>query len=565
MYIFILGADDVEQLKELNEEEFEQLSVMIGMKKKPFHILRFKKALTRHSSTPKVPVVPNDSATPTPNSEVLSSSSSTTNFSNHSLISLPWQLQNVKTPPTEQNLEECPLGLKTGSASSTPGPSRAFLEAMEACGHSLPSTHSGHSSSSLSVVSPLTGDAEGERNEFGNTGDRMATYYLPPYLHETSKEKDFSALLDDHTPIQKTLRPPPFHPSMWDLERKELVRKYSSVYGKNKRQKELLTPFEEQVNEGAYQLCLRDPTLLVRREELFALAKKALKEGGYYSHGYSKNKDLESTIATTGQKRLRNEDRDVAEQNHVPVVQTISSGKIMNSSSLTDDLPKKLSGRMRQEKMVELGRLISSNKSQQAAKLVELEKAQQLGHFSAAFSIQLEVESLGNTCHQLQSNLAALKRKQRRSERYYNLKARENGKSCVGAEGGSLSLSTADGRSRSEVSPSSGKGYPDISDDDDDMVPGSEYERYDHGSSKKFKAVHSPATGHPTVTAQVIPKSKAQPHTASSQSLVGMPGNSSPDNNNQDVQDLVKNVTNATDEVNSLMIREFQKQLEWDL
>ena len=32
----------------------------------------------------------------------------------------------------------------------------------------------------------------------------------------------------------------------------------------------------------------------------------------------------------------------------------------------------------------------------------------------------------------------------------------------------------------------------------------------------------------------------------------------------REVQDLVKNVSHATDEVNSLMIREFQKQLVWD-
>ena len=532
---------------------------MIGMNTKPFHILRLKKALTRHTSTPKVSTAP-ESATPPSSCEGSSStSSSATNFSNQSLISLPWQLQSVKNSPADRHLEECPLGIK--SVASSTHPSRAFLEAMEACGHSLPTTGKSnyHSSSSIPTVSSLSIDSEGAKGTQGGEVDKMRTYYLPSYLREDSREKNFSELLNEHTPIQRTLQPPPFHPSMWDPERKELVRKYSCVYGKsNKRQKELLSPFEEQVNEGAYQLCLRDPTLLVRREELFALAKKALKEGGYYSHGYSNNKEMESTIATTGQKRSREEDQDGPEQNHITVIAPIASSKMITSGSLADDLPKKLSGRMRQEKMVELSRLISSNKSQQAAKLVELEKAQQLGHFSSAFSIQLEVEALGNTCHQLQASLAALKRKQRRSERYYNLKARDSSK--PGVDGNSPGFSET--RSRRELSPSI-KGHPEVSEDEEDMIQGSEFERYDHGN-KKHKTTHSPATGHSTVTAQVISKAKLQNATPTSQGLMGG-SSASPESNDQEVQDLVKNVTNATDEVNSLMIREFQKQLEWDL
>jgi len=519
---------------------------MIGMNTKPFHILRLKKSLSRHNPTPKAPpsatVSPAapESATPTPNSEALSSSSSATNFSTQSLITLPWQLQGIKSSPGEHHLEECPLGIKSGASPSLQGPSRAFLEAMEACGHNAPSGKSS-SHSGFSVISPQSNGAQDGRNGLGGGSDKMKTYYLPNYLQDDSKERNFSELLSEHTPIQKTLQPPPFYPSMWDPERKEIIRKYSGVYGRTKRQKEFLNPFEERVNEGAYQLCLRDPTLLVRREELFAMAKKALKETGSYSSSYAKNKE-ESAVASMGQKRMREDDRDIIDQNHVPVVQTISNS--ITSGSLADDLPKKLSGRMRQEKMVELSRLISSNKSQQAAKLVELEKAQQLGHFSAAFSIQLEVEALGNTCHQLQASLAALKRKQRRSERYYNLKARDRKSSGATAGGmdSNLSLSIAEAKARRELSP--------------------------HGiNAKKLNTMHSPANnGHPTITAQVIPKSKVQTVTLpTSQSLVSMPNDNNSENNDQDVQDLVKNVSNATDEVNSLMIREFQKQLEWEI
>lgn len=145
-------------------------------------------------------------------------------------------------------------------------------------------------------------------NNSSTSSSSSKTLYLPPYLQDNSDSRNFDELIDNQTPVQKTLGPCPFIPSMWDSERKDLIRKYASIYGKNfnRRQKEILTPFEEQVNEGAFQLCLRDPTLLVRREELFVLAKRAVKEGGYtYYHGFSKGKDSDNTIATTGQKRVR--------------------------------------------------------------------------------------------------------------------------------------------------------------------------------------------------------------------------------------------------------------------
>lgn len=552
LHNLFIGADDIDQLKELDEEEFEQLSVMVGMNRKPFHILRLKKALAKYNPSITEPHTTPESVTmPTP-SETTTPSSSASNFSGQSLISLPWQMQSSKSSPVDHHLEECPLGTSIDVAKSalSQGPSKAFLDAMEACGHNLPSEKDFRCSPR---VSDLDHSSRGVKRGQGSV-ERVKSVFLPSYLKEDSVERGFSELVDEHTPIQKTLCTSPFLPSMWDPERKELVRKYSCIYGKNsnRRQKEILSSFEEQVNEGSYQLCLRDPTLLVRREELFCLAKKALKEGGYYSHGYSKGKDLESTIATTGQKRSREDERDGGEQSHSRVL-TIPTPKIISPGSLADELPKKLSGRMRQEKMIELESLISSNKSQQAAKLVELEKAQQLGHFSSAFSIQLEVESLGSACHQLQSSLAALKRKQRRSERYYTLKAREG----VRMDINQMSADYADGRTRRDMSPPF-KSAPGIS-DDDEHGQGADFERYESG--KKVIVVHSPATGRPAVTARVIPKLLNTMPT--SQGTIGVC--TSPESNDQEVRDLVKNVSNATDEVNSLMIREFQKQLEWDL
>lgn len=53
------GADDVQQLQELGEEDFRQLCIAVGMAGKPLHMMRFSRALQRHyghhGATPSPP------------------------------------------------------------------------------------------------------------------------------------------------------------------------------------------------------------------------------------------------------------------------------------------------------------------------------------------------------------------------------------------------------------------------------------------------------------------------------------------------------------------------------
>jgi hypothetical protein len=53
-----VGADDVEQLASLPEQDFQNLLEIIGMSKKLFHVLRFKKAINRSDAdhVPELPV-----------------------------------------------------------------------------------------------------------------------------------------------------------------------------------------------------------------------------------------------------------------------------------------------------------------------------------------------------------------------------------------------------------------------------------------------------------------------------------------------------------------------------
>lgn len=91
----------------------------------------------------------------------------------------------------------------------------------------------------------------------------------------------------------------------WDEEHKEIIRRYSAIYGRRtknskKRKSGELNNHEMAVNSAAAELCMRDPTLLVQRDELFLRARALVRDSGYkYVHGRSRSKMLQSMMMTS--------------------------------------------------------------------------------------------------------------------------------------------------------------------------------------------------------------------------------------------------------------------------
>merc|ERR1712029_210647 len=73
----------------------------------------------------------------------------------------------------------------------------------------------------------------------------------------------------------------------------EEIRRFSAIYGRfdcKRKPEKPLTLHEVSVNEAAAQLCLRKPILLMRRDELFPLARQVVRDSGYsYSKGHSRS------------------------------------------------------------------------------------------------------------------------------------------------------------------------------------------------------------------------------------------------------------------------------------
>ncbi|XP_037077157.1 NGFI-A-binding protein 1-like [Pollicipes pollicipes] len=76
-------------------------------------------------------------------------------------------------------------------------------------------------------------------------------------------------------------------------QRLEKFRKYAAIYGRfdcRRRAEKPLTLHEVSVNEAAAHICMQVPALLTRRDELFPLARQAVRHSGYqYSKGHSRS------------------------------------------------------------------------------------------------------------------------------------------------------------------------------------------------------------------------------------------------------------------------------------
>lgn len=72
--------------------------------------------------------------------------------------------------------------------------------------------------------------------------------------------------------------------SQTDPGRMDGIRKYSAIYGRfdcKRRPEKPLTLHEVCVNEAAAQICKIVPALLTRRDELFPLARKVVRDSGF--------------------------------------------------------------------------------------------------------------------------------------------------------------------------------------------------------------------------------------------------------------------------------------------
>lgn len=183
-----------------------------------------------------------------------------------------------------------------------------------------------------------------------------------------------------------------------DPERQQLIRDHSRIYGRDlkKRKTDALNSHEQMINEAAAQLCLRDPTLLVRRDELFTMARRVVRDSGFtFVHGHSRSK-----FSSTSSEEME--------------------GAKKNQASQANKLK-------REERLGEIDDLLQNNKILQEQIMQKLEEARALNATNEVNALQADLNKLQGQQVSLQLEHKELKKKQRRSERYYTNKQTKDG------------------------------------------------------------------------------------------------------------------------------------------
>uniref|UniRef100_H3BHM6 NGFI-A binding protein 2 n=1 Tax=Latimeria chalumnae TaxID=7897 RepID=H3BHM6_LATCH len=269
------GGDDVQQLCEAGEEEFLEIMALVGMATKPLHVRRLQKALREWATNPAV--------------------------FNQPLASVP-----VSSIPLFKISETM------GRKSITNGNGHANLHEDQGKIRSFSPKSPSELGEKLSPMQlphearfwqgRLTPDPDGNATEDERTSPlspaEMSVKLDPDTLLAISESVDrliktvprsdaneVKTLLKMNKKLAKTVG------HIFELDSKnslkeEEIRKYSIIYGRfdsKRREGKQLTQHELTINEAAAQFCMRDTTLLLRRVELFSLARQVARECTYVS------------------------------------------------------------------------------------------------------------------------------------------------------------------------------------------------------------------------------------------------------------------------------------------
>lgn len=299
------GGDDVQQLCEAAEEEFLEIMALVGMATKPLHVRRLQKALRDWAANPAlfnqpVPSVPLG-ALPLFKVDGTGERRMGKNMSN-----------GQPGSPCDRDDRACLTPMHSGSPRSP-------------CSQPSPQPPETHYRDKLSPMDPhwLCLDQDNNNNchsgpdedvpsppllSAGPSASSPGSSTIPSAWSGGQLDPDTTkAVVDtverllrtlprsDATEVKTLLRMNKkmaktvghiFKMEAEDLNKEEEIRKYSLIYGRfdsKRREGKQLTHHELIINEAAAQFCMRDNALLLRRVELFSLARQVARKCAYTS------------------------------------------------------------------------------------------------------------------------------------------------------------------------------------------------------------------------------------------------------------------------------------------
>ncbi|XP_068172372.1 NGFI-A-binding protein 2 [Antennarius striatus] len=332
------GGDDVQQLCEAAEEEFLEIMALVGMATKPLHVRRLQKALRDWVANPALfsqpvplggiplfkvdgtgaggttggakksvsngqpgsPCEREDRACLTPmhsgSPRSPCSQASPQPPDPHYREKLSPMEPHWLSPEPDRN---CPLVSASGIEEDPPSP--PLLSTCPPGPSTSPSPSASFGPTALSAWPGGQLDGETARAVVESVERLLRTLPL-------SDPAEVKTLLRMNKKMAKTVGHI-FKMGPQDENKEEEIRKYSLIYGRfdsKRREGKQLTHHELIINEAAAQFCIRDNALLLRRVELFSLARQVARKCAYTStlkHARA-NTDENSILS---QKRVRHE------------------------------------------------------------------------------------------------------------------------------------------------------------------------------------------------------------------------------------------------------------------
>uniref|UniRef100_A0A673H870 NGFI-A-binding protein 2-like n=1 Tax=Sinocyclocheilus rhinocerous TaxID=307959 RepID=A0A673H870_9TELE len=275
------GGDDVQQLCEAGEEEFLEIMALVGMATKPLHVRRLQKALRDWAANPTLfnqPLATNVATCGIPLLRIDSSSAA-----GSGVIGGRKSLSNGQpgSPCEREEVGSCLTPLRDNSPKSP-------------CSQASPVPPDHLYREKLSPMDPhgLSPEMYGA----AELDEEQAITLLPFASAEESVDRLLRTMPQaDQTEVKTLLRLNKkmaktvghiFHLEPQDKSKEEEIRKYSLIYGRfdsKWREGKQLTHHEMLINEAAAQFCIRDNAMLLRRVELFSLARQVARECAYTS------------------------------------------------------------------------------------------------------------------------------------------------------------------------------------------------------------------------------------------------------------------------------------------
>ncbi|TGZ53500.1 NGFI-A-binding protein-like protein [Temnothorax longispinosus] len=292
-----MGGDDVQQLCDAGEEEFLEIMALVGMASKPLHVRRLQKALQEWLTNPSLfqtPVVPTNAAAAAAAVAAAAAAAKSPVTAaaavGFACASPRPQMQSLPTgfaATSQTTLTPTSYVSTTPHMPLTPLPCRSASPVgtcESSCGSGTtpsPSGGGGGGGAPASPTQPTPTLLQSQVQRLAEAAERLVATIRPldPKPHNVKKK------LCKNLEMVMTM-------SDSDPRKMDEIRKYAAIYGRfdcKRKPEKPLTLHEVSVNEAAAQICRFVPALLTRRDELFPLARRVVRDSGYH---YSKSQYL---------------------------------------------------------------------------------------------------------------------------------------------------------------------------------------------------------------------------------------------------------------------------------